>query len=81
MGLFAGYLRWRILGMICAYDEQLAALLPLVVHRGDVHDGTPVDDNALRAAEGTLCHACGAPLTARDFVRVASKGTRHDSCP
>jgi len=48
---------------------------------GDVHDGTTVDDNALRATEGTLCHACGAPLTVRDFVRVISKDTRHDSCP
>ena len=43
--------------------------------------GTSINDNTLHATEGTLCHACGAPLTTRDFVRVTSKGTRHESCP
>lgn len=46
-----------------------------------LQDASPGDDNTLHAADGTLCCACSAPLTPRDFVRITAKGTRHDSCP
>lgn len=50
---------------------------------GDERDegSGPLDDNSLHAGAGTVCHACGAPLTRRDLVRVTPQGTRHDSCP
>lgn len=46
----------------------------------DGSDGAAID-STLHASEGTMCFSCGAPLSARDDVRVTPHGTRHDSCP